>query len=461
MTKDAEGEDMKIVIIGDGKVGYKLARQLSVENYDVVMIDSNEKKLRFAIDRLDIACVPGDGADADVQREADVPHADLVIACTSADECNMLSCLIARKLGARHTIARVRNPIYYNQIGILKDDLHLSMAVNPELIVADEIRRLLLFPNASKIETFVKGRVELIEFPVLENNRFIGMSLAEMYRVSQIKLLVCAVEHGGEVLIPDGDYVLREGDRLHITASHRDFESFFKIQGKNRTKIKKVLICGGGRVAYYLAKKLCTLGMQVKIIEANEKRCEELCEKIPKATIIHGDATNHDLLIEEGIEKADAFVALTGMDEENIIISLFAKSQGTGKIITKVNEDRRARMVEDFGIDSIVSAKTVTANAILSYVRARRNSQKNANVETMYQLVDEKVEAVEFIVKRETEYTGVPLKNLQVRSNNLIACIARQRQIILPNGDDYIEVGDSVIVVTMDKHIEDLSDILK
>ena len=451
---------MKIVIIGDGKVGYKLAKQLSVENYDVVMIDSNEKKMRFAVDRLDIACVTGDGASAEVQKEADVPHADLVIACTSADECNMLSCLIARRLGAKHTIARVRNPVYFGQIGLLKEDLHLSMAVNPELIVADEISRLLLFPDASKIETFVKGRVELIEFPIPENNRVIGMSLAEMYNKLQIKVLVCAVEHCGEVLIPDGDYVIRKGDRLHIAASHREVELFFKILGKHRNKIRKVIICGGGRVAYYLSVQLCSLGMQVKIIEKNEARCEELCELLPKAVIINGDATDHDLLIEEGIEDADAFVSLTGMDEENIITSLFAKSQGIDKIIAKVNEDRRARMVEDFGIDSIVSAKTATADAILSYVRARKNSQGSANVETMYQLVDEQVEALEFIIKSETRYTGIPLKNLSLKPNNLIACIARKRQIIIPGGDDCMEVGDSVIVVTMEKRLEDIEDIL-
>ena len=451
---------MKIVIIGDGKVGYKLAKQLSVENYDVVMIDSNEKKMRFAVDRLDIACVTGDGASAEVQKQADVPHADLVIACTSADECNMLSCLIARRLGAKHTIARVRNPVYFGQIGLLKEDLHLSMAVNPELIVADEISRLLLFPDASKIETFVKGRVELIEFPIPENNRVIGMSLAEMYNKLQIKVLVCAVEHCGEVLIPDGDYVIRKGDRLHIAASHREVELFFKILGKHREKIRKVIICGGGRVAYYLSVQLCSLGMQVKIIEKNEARCEELCELLPKAVIINGDATDHDLLIEEGIEDADAFVSLTGMDEENIITSLFAKSQGIDKIIAKVNEDRRARMVEDFGIDSIVSAKTATADAILSYVRARKNSQGSANVETMYQLVDEQVEALEFIIKSETRYTGIPLKNLSLKPNNLIACIARKRQIIIPGGADCMEVGDSVIVVTMEKRLEDIEDIL-
>ena len=451
---------MKIVIIGDGKVGYKLAKQLSVENYDVVMIDNNEKKMRFAVDRLDIACVTGDGASADVQKEADVPHADLVIACTSADECNMLSCLIAKKLGAKHTIARVRNPVYFKQIGLLKEDLHLSMAVNPELIVADEISRLLLFPDASKIETFVKGRVELIEFPILKGSRLVGMSLADMYNKFQIKILVCAVEDCDNVIIPDGDYVIREGDRLHIPASHRDVELFFKVLGKHREKIRKVIICGGGRVAYYLSVQLCSLGMQVKIIERDEARCEELCELLPKATIINGDATDHDLLIEEGVDEADAFVALTGMDEENIITALFAKSQGIDKIIAKVNEDRRARMVEEFGIDSIVSAKTATADAILSYVRARKNSQASANIETMYQLVDEQVEALEFIIKSETRYTGIPLKDLSLKSNNLIACIARKHQIIIPGGDDYMQVGDSVIVVTMEKGIEDLEDIL-
>lgn len=451
---------MKIVIIGDGKVGYKLAKQLSVENYDVVMIDSNEKKLKYAVDRLDIACVTGDAADVEVQKEADVPRADLVIACTSADECNMLSCLIARRLGARHTIARVRNPIYFKQIGLLKEDLHLSMAVNPELIVADEISRLLLFPDASKIETFVKGKVELIEYPILEESKLTGITLADMYAKFQIKLLVCAVEHDGDVLIPDGDYEICKGDRLHIAVSHFEMERFFRMFGKHKGKIRKVIICGGGRVAYYLAVQLCKLGMQVKIIERDEKRCEELCELLPKATIINGDATDHDLLIEEGIEEADAFVGLTGMDEENIITALFAKSQGASKIIAKINEDRRARMVEDFGIDSIVSAKTATADAILSYVRARKNSQGSANVETLYQLVDERVEALEFIIRSETAYTGIPLKELTLKSNNLIACIARKRHIIIPGGDDSMEVGDSVIVVTMDSHIEDLGDIL-
>ena len=451
---------MKIVIIGDGKVGYKLAKQLSAENYDIVMIDSNEKKLRAAIDRLDIFCVTGEGGSAAVQREADVQHADLVIACTSTDECNMLSCLVARRLGARHTIARVRNPIYYKQIDILKEDLHLSMAVNPELAVAGEIARLLLFPDASKVETFVKGRVELIELPLSDKSRLTGLALADMYNKFQIKILVCAVERGEEVFIPDGEYVLRSGDKLHIAASHVEIEMFFKLLGQRKDKIKRVILCGGGRVSFYLATQLCKMGMQVKIIEIDERKCENLCELLPKATVINGDATDHDLLIEEGIQEADAMIALTGMDEENIIMSLFAKSQGVSKIILKVNEDRRARMIQEFGLDSIVSAKTATADAILSYVRARRNSQGSTNVETMYQLVDGKVEALEFIVKSQTSYTDIPLKDLSLKANNLIACIARKRKIIIPNGDDCIQAGDNVIIITMEKQIQDIQDIL-
>lgn len=450
---------MKIVIIGDGKVGYKRAKQLSSEKYDIILIDNNEEKLRKSIERMDVFCVAGEGGSVEVQQRADVPHADLVIACTSTDECNMLSCLIARRLGARHTIARVRNPIYYKQIDFLKKDLHLSMVVNPELIVAGDITRLLLFPDASKVETFVKGRVELVEFPI-HCGKLEGLSLSELYARFQVQVLVCAVESGETVLIPDGDYILKAGDKLHIAASHQNMEQFFKKIALRKEKIKNAMICGGGRVAYYLASQLCNLGMNVKIIERNRERCEELCELLPKATIINGDATEHDLLIEEGIEKTDAFIALTGMDEENIIMSLFASKQSVSKVIVKINEDRRAMMIDELGLDSIVSAKTATADAILGYVRARRNSQCSANVETMYQLLDGRVEALEFIIKSENAYTGVPLKDLNLKVNNIIACIARGRKIIIPNGDDSIQVGDSVVIITMTKQIRDLDDIL-
>ena len=451
---------MKIVIIGDGKVGYKLAKQLSEDNYDVVLIDNNAGKLKAATNKLDIICITGDGVSAEVQREADVPHADLVIACASTDELNMLSCLIARRLGARHTIARVRNPSYYQQIDILKEDLRLSMAVNPELAVANEISRVLIFPVASKIETFVKGRVELVEFMLRSGNPIIGHNLAEIYRKYQIKILGCAVQRGKKVYIPDGEFVPQEGDKLHIAASHREIELFFKSLGDCKNKIRRVLICGGGRVGFYLAKQLLSLGMQVKIIEQDLKKCETLCESLPKATIIHGDAADHDLLIEEGIHETDALIALTGMDEENIIMALFAKMQGVHKIIAKVNEDTRAQMVEGLGIDSIVSAKSATADVILSYVRARQNSLCSANVETMYRLVDGQVEALEFIIRKENNYTNVPLKNITIKPNNLIACIGRKRQIIIPNGEDVLQVGDSVVVVTLERKIQDITDIL-
>ena len=378
---------MKIVIIGDGKVGHKLAIQLSEENYDITLIDQNEGKLKDALNKMDIFCIPGNGADAQIMKQADVPHADLVIACASADEMNMLSCLIARRLGAKHTIARVRNPIYYRQIGILKEDLHLSMAVNPELAASNEILRVLLFPEASKVETFMKGRVELVEYAVAGDQPLTGLSLAEVYRKFQIKILVCAVKRGKDVYIPDGNFVVEAGDRLHIAAAHQDLRTFFKSLGRKNAKVKKVLICGGGHVCFYLASQLLQVGMKVKIIERNEQRCEELCELLPKATIINGNAADQDLLMEERITDTDAFVALTGMDEENIIMSFFAKTLGVPKIIAKVNDDTRAQMVEGLGIDSIISAKSATADAIMGYVRARNNSYSSANVETMYRLV--------------------------------------------------------------------------
>ncbi len=451
---------MKIVIIGDGKVGQKLTAQLSEEDYDITLIDQNEGKLKAALNQLDIFCITGNGADVEVQRQADVPNSDLVIACASTDELNMLSCLLAKRLGAKHTIARVRNPMYYRQIDLLKDDLHLSMAVNPELAAANEAARIMLFPEADKVETFMKGRVELIEFLVRDESQLVDLSLAEIYRRFKIKMLVCAVKRGGEVYIPDGDFVLKKGDKLHVAASHQDLKSFFKALGRKSTRVRNVLICGGGHMCFYLASQLLQAGIQVKIIERNEARCEVLCENLPKATIIHGDAASQELLLEEGISSADAVVALTSMDEENIIISLFAKTQGVDKVVTKINEETRAQMVEGLGIDSTISAKTATANAILGYVKARMNSYADANIETMYRLVNGRIVAQEYIIKKECEFTNIPLKNLPTKPNNLIACIGRRRKVIVPNGDDHLETGDSVIVVTKEHTIKDFKDIL-
>jgi trk system potassium uptake protein TrkA len=335
------------------------------------------------------------------------------------------------------------------------------MVINPEFAVANEIARNLIFPDASKVETFVKGRLELVECPVREGNPIIGYKLADIYSKFQIKILICAIQRGSEVFIPDGEFVIEEGDKLHIAATHKEIEQFFSRLGNRKRRVRNVLICGGGRVGFYLAKKLCSMGMDVKIIEHNHARCEELCEELPKVTVIHGDATDHDLLMEEGVREADALVALTGVDEENIIMGLFANKQGVQKIIAKVNEDSRAQMVEGLGIDSIVSSKNATVDAIFSYVRARQNSLASANIESMYRLVDDRVEALEFVVRQETKYTNIPLKDLKTKPNNLIACIARKRQMIIPSGNDSIQVGDTVVVITRSKKVQDITDILE
>lgn len=452
---------MNIVIIGDGKVGHKLAKQLSDERYNVALIDQNEKKLKNSMNELDIACFLGNGASAEVQKEAGVPEADLVIACTSTDELNMFCCLLARRLGAKQTIARVRSPLYYQQIHLIKEDLKLSMAVNPELALAGEISRVLIFPAAAKVETFCKGRVELVEVSVGEQSLVRDVSLRDLYKRYQIKMLVCAVQRGSEVYIPDGSFVLRPGDKMNIAASHKDIEDFFKLTGFRGMKVKNVMICGGGRVAYYLANQLSALGMQVKIIEQDEDRCMELCELLPKATIIHGNAADHELLEEEGIANADAFVSLTGMDEENIIMSMYAQNRQVPKVITKVNEEALHHMIDRLGMESVVSAKNVTAGVILGYVRAMNNSMGSANIESVYQLCGGRVEAMEFRIREATRYTGVRLKDLTIKENHLVACIVRKRQIIIPGGNDTLEVGDSVIVVSASQGLEDLQDILR
>ena len=451
---------MKIVIIGDGKVGHKLAVQLSEEDYDITLIDQNQGRLKESLDELDIFCITGNGADAEVQKQAGVPKADLVIACASEDEMNMLSCLLAKRLGAKHTIARVRNPMYYRQIDILKEDLRLSVAVNPDITTANAIKRMLLFPEADKVETFMRGRVELVESIVRDCSPLIGLSLAEIYKTYKIKILACAARRGKEIYIPDGNFVLQAGDKLHVAAAHQDIKHFFKAVGQNSGKIKNVMICGGGRLCYYLTNQLLQAGMQVKIIEWKEARCEELSDAFPKATVICGDATDHELLLEEGIQSADAFVAITNMDEENIIMSLYAKTQGVPKIVAKVNEDSRAQMVEGLGIDSLVSTKSATADTITNYVRARMNSYSNANVEAISQLANGRVEALEFIIKKECRFVNIPLKELKTKKDYLIACIGRGRRVIIPNGNDHLEVGDNVVVVTKNKGLDDIAEIL-
>lgn len=452
---------MKIVIIGNGKVGNKLSQQLVKEGHDIVVIDKNAKALQDVVNNEDVMCVEGNAVDFDVQVEAGVPEADLVIACTDGDELNMLCCLLAKKHGAARTIARVRNPEYYDQLPFIREELGLSMAINPERAAANTISRVLLFPAANSIEPFAKGRVELMEFILEKGNPLIGSSLAQINKKYGVKVLICAIQRGGEVLIPGGADVLQEGDRIHLAASHSEIQTFFQHIDRFRSSVKTVMIVGGGRISYYLAKRLLAEGMKVKIVEKKLDRCQTLCEQLPKAVIIHGDGTDEELLGEEGIADVDAFLAMTGLDEVNVILSIYAKTKKVSKIITKVSQLSFIEMLENIGIETIVSPKTVTANMILRYVRALDASSDSNSVESMIRVVDGKVDALEFIIQKETSFLGIPLKDLTIRPGFLVACIVRHNTVIIPGGNDTMEIGDSVIVVTTKPHVQDLRDMIR
>ena len=451
---------MKIVVVGDGKVGFAIAKQLNQEGHDITVVENKVNVLSSTMNQLDIVGVQGNGASLDTLLEARVPSSDLLIAATSTDEVNIICCLLAKKLGARHTIARIRNPEYNNTVRLIKDELGLSMSINPEQAAAREILRAIRFSNSIKVSSFAKGRIELAEVKVTENSPLLNMRVVDINRRFKTEVLFVAILRDGEVIIPNGNTVIYENDRLTLTGSATQLERFFiKIGILSDRTVNEVMIVGGGRITYYLTRMLLELGMAVKIIELNKDKCINLVEKFPQATVIHGDGTDHELLLSESLEEMDAFIALTDNDEENVIISMFAQSHGVTHVLPKVNRVSLGFLLDKLGLENSITPKFITANQIVQYVRAMQNTV-GSNVESLIKLVDDKVEALEFIIKSATEYTGIPLKDLALKPNNLIVCIGRKRQIILPSGEDCIEVGDSVVVITMEKHIEDIRDIM-
>lgn len=454
---------MKIVIVGAGKVGKSIAVKLTAEEHDVVIIDKDADVLSRSANEIDAICMEGNGADYRVQREAGVAQADLLIAATEHDEVNMICCLIAHKLGAKRTIARIRDPEYAAQLDFLKDELGLSMSINPDQAASDDIARLLRIPSALNVEFFARGRVELVELRLNPGNPLVDLPLVDIYKKFQIKVLICAVQRGESVYIPKGDFVLAEGDKLHVSASPEDMSRFLRTAyPEKRRKVRTVMICGGSRIAYYLSRSLEKIGIQVKIIESNAARAKQLSEDLPQSLVIHGDSTDHELLIEEGIENVDAFVALTGIDENNIISGLFAKWKQSGSVIVKVNNENLLGVLPDSSLDAIISPKQLTANKILTFVRAISGRPEGSNVETVHELVGGRIEALEFNAKGSHPMYGVPLKDLNRHLHNdlLIACLVRHGKTIVPSGGDSIHSGDRVIIVTKHKMFNDLSEIL-
>lgn len=439
---------MKIIIAGDGKVGLALTRLLSEEGHDLVTIDTNREVLERSAQLYDVMAVVGNCATMATLREANVEQADLLIAATSADEINLLCCLTARKLNpSLHTIARVRSPEYLEQLYLMREDFGLSMLINPEREAAKEIFRLLKIPGFLKRETFAKGRVEIVELRVLENSLLENVSLSRLPEVlSGCRVLVCAVIRGGKVIIPSGDTILRRGDHIYVTAPVAVLSELVKRLGIPQKKIRHAMLIGGGRVSYYLAQSLLGAGVRVKIIEQKPERCQQLASMLPRAYIIEGDGSSQSLLETEGIAETDALVTLTGLDEQNVIMSLYGSAEGVPNVITKVNRMESTGMLENLSVGSVVSPKELCCAHIVQYVRAMQN-QTGAAV-TLHRIADGRAEALEFVVHKNSRYIGEQLKDLRLKPNVLISCITHRGKTILPEGSSSFQVGDTVIVVT-------------
>ena len=453
--------NMNIIIVGCGKVGSVLADTLTREGHDVSIIDSNTETVRKLTETLDVKGIVGNGAIYDVQLEAGVRDADIFIAVTPSDELNLLCCLIAKKASSCNTIARVRNPDYLSERGFLKDRLGLSTIINPEYEAAAEINRLFCIPSAIEVDTFVRGKVELLKMELPAGSPIAGRSIMDALGKLSGKVLICAVERDNDVIIPTGSFVLKAGDEISFVTSRKDAEVFFKKAGLDVGRIKRVIIAGGGRITYYLVKMLCEYGFRAKVIEKDKKRCDYLASIFPSSVVvINADATDQQILHEEGIENADGFASLVDLDEENIMLSMYVKDNSGAKVVTKVNNENLNTIIEKLDIGSVISPKQITKEMILSYVRALENSQ-GSNVQTLYNIVNNKVEALEFYARSESSVTGVELSELELKDGLLICCISRNGKTIIPNGMTTIEKGDTVIVVTTLKGLNDLKDIVK
>jgi len=450
---------MNIIINGAGKIGRAVAEHLSGEGHNITVIDTNPKVIEEVVNDYDVRGIFGNGAVLSVLKEADADKADLLISVTPSDELNVMSCLVAKKMGTKQTIARVRTPDYSQQVYMMREELGLSMAVNPDYDAALEISRILRFPSAVKVDSFSNGKVDLVEIKLDENSPLIGKSLLDIHERYQIRVLVCAVCRGEDVFIPKGDFELQAKDEVYMTASPAEITKLFKKLNILKEKTRNVMIIGGSRIAYYLSGELEELGVKVKIVERDASRCEFLSGKISNALIINADGTDQKSLMEEGLDKMDALISLTGFDEENIIIAMNAKEKGVGTIIAKVNNTSYSNILDAVGIESVITPKDITTNHIIRYVRGMESSQ-GSEFRTLYRLVDNKVEALEFYIPFETNYTNIPLKDLKTKNNMLLACIIRNNQVIIPNGNDSIQPFDTVIIVTTTP-IKDVEDILR
>lgn len=451
---------LKIIVVGCGKIGTSIISALSSEGHDVVAIDQSAEALSAVTDIYDVMGVCGNGADLETLEEASANRAELFVAVSGSDELNMLSCYLAGKLGAQNTVARIRNPQYNERgLGFMREQLGLAMAINPELLAAHELFNILKLPSAIKIESFSRRNFEMIELAVKEDSVLNGMRLSDIRGRFKAKFLVCAVTRGDKTYIPDGNFHLAAGDKVGLAAAHLEIQKMLREMNLLMREAKNIMILGGSRTAYYLARMLTAVGNSVKIIEKKESVCNELAEALPKAVVIHGDGASQELLLEEGIHDVDAFVSLTGMDEENILMSIFASTHGVPKVIAKINSDELTSISEKVGVDCIISPKLIIADVLVRYARALQNSE-GSNVEHLYKLMDGKAEALEFNVSRDSPVTGIPLKELNLKPGILIAGILRDRHPIIPDGDDMIFPGDGVVVMSSHRFLSDLSEIL-